>query len=215
MDHFAELARCLNAEFVIGADGRAAYSLLKGRYPSARTLLVKSGGCQEAVIDQIVESCAGDYVLTLDDDERVTPAMLHWLEAEEYRAEKHWGIPWANMWTPTHFIHTKEFWPKFPTRLSVKAMAGGRPKIPHTRSPFGRGVQAPIMIEHHKFTVKDYATRLARAELYDRLRPGAGTGPHFVKYNLPEEVFKKLTLAPIGDGTFRKYTPEELIEVVL
>jgi hypothetical protein len=210
---FAALADRLNAEFLMAADGREAFDRVL--HIEGRKILVRSGGCQEAVLDHMVEKCSGRYVLTLDDDEVVTPAMVAWLEAGEYKAEKHWGIPWANMWTASHFIHTREFWPKFPTRLSVKELAGGRPPVPHTRSPFGRGVQAPVILEHHKFLAKDYATRLERAKLYDRLRPGAGTGPHFIKYQLPERVFKTLTLAPIGDGTFRQWAPEELVTVTL
>lgn len=194
-----KVAGHLFAEFVPVADGEAASRALAdcGHVPYC----VDSAGYIESVLDEAVGFCRGDYVLRLDDDERISPAMVRWLGTRAYLGADHWAFPRANLWGDANSVLVNPpLWPDLQTRLSVKAKAGGRHGV-HDGSPFGTGRIAPAVIEHHKYLVKDRAQREAQARAYDAARPGAGTDPVFWPHMLPEAAFPEgLRLAPLGDG---------------
>lgn len=149
-------------------------------------------GALEYVLDKALTLCGGDYILRLDDDEAMTPAMVEWLKAGLYTGVDHWKFPRLNLWGgESHALKTPPLWPDHQTRLSVRAKAGGRRTI-HAGSPFGGGELAPCAILHKKFLLKSYAERKAITERYERLQKGAG----LAVFSVPEDV---LTPAQLSD----------------
>jgi hypothetical protein len=200
----ASLAHRLSAQLVLGTDGVEAYRVLhhSADVDDADLIRVESRGCLEDVHDQVLNACDGAYVLRLDDDEAATPAMQQWLERRDYEAHDHWKFARAHLWGgPDEFIVSNQLWPDHQTRLSVRAKAGGRTAI-HCGSPFGGGELAPVVLAHHKFLVKSIAERRAVARRYDAIQPGAGTGG-MLAFNVPEDAYDQVTLAPIGEGQLR------------
>ncbi len=194
---FADLARVVNGELVIGADGADAFAtMLAAPLHTGRPRMIvelASKGYIESVLDEALAACHGDYILRLDDDELASPAMITWLQHGRYRAEKHWKFPRAHLWGDRELcIMNAPLWPDHQTRLSVREMAGERRGI-HCGSPFGGGVLAPCLIEHYKFIVKSSEERRAIAATYDRVMSGAGTGG-FLPFNLPEQAYPQGTL---------------------
>ena len=193
--------RLEEAEFVVAVDGdeNAVASVQELLRPLAGVLQVESKGYIESVLDQAVAACAGEYVLRLDDDERCSPAMEKWLEDQAYVAAPHWKFPRAHVSTDSsrHAIVNPPLWPDHQTRLSLKEKSGGRRTV-HAGSPYGGGKEAPVLIEHWKFRVKDASERRRIAEVYDSVTPGYGTGG-MKAFNLPEEVFTDFVLRPIAE----------------
>lgn len=194
-----DLARRVDAEFVIGADGRTASYRAHAQFHYARILELNSKGWLESVHDECVEQCTTPYILRLDDDEKTSPAMTEWLMDRCYRAADHWKFPRANMWTAHTFINSPQLWPDHQTRLSVKSKATGRTSI-HAGSPHGGGRVAPVAIEHYKFVVKTYIERAKIAHSYDKVQLGLGTGG-MKAFNLPEDVYDEIPLEAWGDGS--------------
>lgn len=200
----AEDADHMGAEFVLVVDGTSTWPMLSflpeaGDWQLRR---VQSAGYIESVLDEAIGYCDGDYVLRLDDDERISPALLAWLEGRHYEAADHWAFPRANLWGDAESVLVNPpLWPDLQTRLSIKAKAGGRHGV-HDGSPFGTGRIAPAVIEHHKYLIKSREVREAQAHGYDALRPGAGTDPAMWPYMVPEAAYERvgLRLAPLGDG---------------
>lgn len=201
----SQLSEDLNAELVLAADGAEAADVLGAMFwagPVTRIVPVESKGYLESVHDEAVSRCTRRYVLRLDDDERVSPAMQRWLFRAEYGMADHWKFPRANLWGDAqHYIDAAPLWPDHQTRLSVRKKAGGRNTI-HCGSPFGGGELAPVAIEHHTFLIRGRAERMCRALERDRIQPGAGTGG-FLPFNCPEDVYDPIPLAKLGDGTVR------------
>lgn len=188
------LADHLGAEFVVGVDGGGEIPLDKGWFDSRVDL--QSNGCIESVLDQAIAACSGEYVLRLDDDERVSEAMFTWLSEGRYHDADHWAFPRMHLWPDEeHYITSEPLWPDLQTRLSVKAKAGGRTAV-HQGSPYGTGRVADVAIEHHKFLVRDLAEREALVEHYERLQPGAGSD-HFARFSVPERYSDHLTTAAV------------------
>jgi len=142
-------------------------------------------GYLEACLDRAVRGCADGYILRLDDDERVSHEMWVWLMERRYRTAEHWSFPRANLYPDDRHRLGGRFWPDFQTRLSVKALSGGRHRI-HTGSPFGAGQVAPVVIEHHKLLVRSLEERQAQAAWYDRIKAGAGTSLTYGPLQTPE-----------------------------
>lgn len=183
----------LGAEVVCAADGAEAVERLQRLGLPVRVVPVISKGYLESVLDEAVAACTGDYVLRVDDDERLGPGMVTWLAAGGYAAHDHWKFPRMHLWGDTMtWIVTPHLWPDWQTRLSVKAKSGGRPAV-HQGSPFGGGEEAPddVYLEHHKFLVKPAEVRRRIAQGYDRFSPGFGTGD-MKPFSLPEEVYDRV-----------------------
>ena len=142
-------------------------------------------GSIEAVLDDAIDKCPDGYILRLDDDERCSDAMRDWLHAGEYRKHDHWTFRRAHLYPDADtFVTARPLWPDWQTRLSVKAKAGGRRRL-HQPSPFGSGVAAPVVIEHHKFLVRTEDERRELVERYESMQAGAGANFHV--FSLPEE----------------------------
>lgn len=182
-----------DCEVVLGADGADAYDVLQD-WPSYAheegvdvvVVAVQSQGYIESVLDDVLTACQGDYVLRIDDDERVSPALAQWLRDGQYLTDDHWKFSRAHLWPDLqHYVSTPPLWPDHQTRLSVRAKAGGRTTI-HAGSPFGGGRLAPAVLEHHKFIVRSLREREAIAARYDQIARGAGTSSNMKPFQLPD-----------------------------
>lgn len=180
-----DVASAVGAEFVVAADGKIARDVINasGLDPD-RTITVFSRGYIESVLDTALTATSGRYVLRLDDDERVSVAMLGWLADRQYEKADHWKFPRAHMWGDRdHYVSSQPLWPDHQTRLSIRDKAGGRQSV-HAGSPFGGGVLAACAIEHDRFLVRDRAAREELIRHYDGVAAGAGS--HFRSFYVPE-----------------------------
>jgi hypothetical protein len=198
-----------SVELVIAGDGVAANHVLTSwtktvpelQAAKPRVLGVVAEGFIESVLDLVVRSCVGRWVLRLDDDERCSPAMVRWLVEERYKAEQHWKFARAHLWgNPKTVIRNMQLYPDHQTRLSLLEMSGGRNHI-HAGSPYGGGVLAPCVIEHHKFLIRSLDERLVIADRYDRIQQGAGRLGGMAMFQIPESCDLSTTrYVPLGDG---------------
>lgn len=157
------LAQLLDVEMVFAADG--CFDALEALERDV-VLKVTSKGYIESVLDEAVAACSGKYVLRLDDDEAVSPAMEAWLKEKTYLLRDHWCFPRFHLYPdPQHAVVTPPYFPDWQTRLSLKAMSGGRPNV-HEPSPYGVGTVATVGIEHYELLVKTQAERAALAKKY-------------------------------------------------
>jgi len=148
-----------------------------------------SDGTIEGVLDEALNHCTAPFVMRLDDDERMPPETIEWLRTEEWMREPVWAFPRLNLWgDEQHFIKAAPLWPDLQTRLTTREKAGGRQGV-HDGSPFGTGRIADVAIEHHKFLVRDRAARQEIARRYESARPGAGFGPTYLPFGLPEDFY--------------------------
>jgi hypothetical protein len=189
------LANDLDAELVFGADGQDAYTELTRRSwsTSVQIFPVKSGGCLEGALDQVIPACTRANILRLDDDEKVTPALQEWLTQRLWTGVDLWKFPRLNLYGDSaHALKVSPLWPDHQTRLSSKAKAGGRVRI-HDGSPFGGGELAPVALAHHKFLCKTLEERREISTNYERLQPGAGKD--MLVFSVPEDVLTPAQLA--------------------
>ena len=183
---------------MLGARFRLVTDRLDHREPwmPQDTVLARSAGYLESVLDLAVASCPPGYVLRLDDDERATPDMLGWLAPGNYREHDHWAFPRLNLWPDSHhYITNPPLYPDLQTRLSVREKSGGRRGV-HDGSPHGTGALAPVAIEHHKFLVRTRRERERLLDRYDRVRPGAGS--RYAMFSVPELYEADLEVARAG-----------------
>lgn len=193
-------ATLLRAELVIVGDGKAGYFMAQNYADVA--CVMYSAGYLESVYNAAVQKCGRDYVLRLDDDETISPALMAWLSEEKYLSGDLWTFPRCNLWGDRdHFITNSPLWPDIQTRLGKKGLMGGRYHI-HEGSAHGTGQIAPCAILHHKFIVKSRPERERIAAKYDSVRPGAGTGQTYAPFGLPEACYNKLDIALTGSGSF-------------
>ncbi len=213
LTHLARDARDLRAEMVISCDGRDAVSRLSAevlpgwtgsRERGPRYVLHSclSQGYVESVLDQAIVSTHGDYILRIDDDESISPAMLAWLLAGAYESHPNWSFPRQHLWRTSEgaigHLDTPHHFPDYQTRLSTRALAGGRHGI-HQGSVHGMGEIAPVCVVHHKYLVRSYADRLRIARGYDAYHEGYGTGD-MRAFSLPEDVYPTARLCDPGEG---------------
>jgi hypothetical protein len=187
LHNLTHLAEACGAECVIAVDGDESVlpDIIKDTTKVAR---VKSAGYVESVLEDAIRFTTGDYILRLDDDERASVAMANWLRHQMYTSADHWSFPRVHLWgDQRHALSTPLLWPDPQTRLSIRAMAGGRSVI-HAASPFGLGQMAPCAIEHHKFLVKTLDERREIAARYEARQPGTGSGL-FLAFSCPEDYY--------------------------
>lgn len=150
----------LGAEFVLVRDG----------------VDVHSQGYLESVLEEAIARTHGDYILRVDDDEKISPAMKRWLATKEYEMHQHWSFSRVHFWRDPHtVILAKYYFPDIQTRLSTRAMSGGRNEI-HAGSPWGAGRIAPVALEHWVYLVKTYEERIETAKKYMSIKFGADGG---------------------------------------
>lgn len=200
LSQFRALANDLSSEFVIAGDGTRGMALAQ-QYAD-RAIPVETIGIQESHIAIVAGECRGDWILKLDDDESLSPAMRDWLQAREWERgeEKGFGFPYAWLWGDArHFITTPPFWTDAHVRLLKKEIAQTWGTGMHAGNPMTART-IPVAHLHHKFLVKSLDERKEVARRYDALLDGAGTGEHFGKFTLPEIFCKRLWVREVGDG---------------
>jgi len=197
------LATILNCEFVIGLDGENAQSGCLRKFADvAIDLPAHDVPLQEMVSDLAVNACSGDYVLRLDDDEVVSPALETWLRQKKYESGNLFAFPRVYMYPDKyHTLCNDGIYPDLQTRLGLKQNMLGINFI-HAGNPNGCGQVVPYAIEHHKLLVKSYEQRKEIADRYEAIREGAGTLPHYARYNMPELIYDKLETQDYFDGDY-------------
>lgn len=157
------LAQLLGAEMVFAAD--SCFDTLEANIRDV-VVSVKSEGYIESILDVAVGACSGRYILRLDDDEAVSPAMERWLQAQTYLTKDHWCFPRFHLFPDVqHSVITPPYFPDWQTRLSTAEKSGGRPKV-HAASPFGMGTIACVGIEHYELLAKTQEERARLAQHY-------------------------------------------------
>lgn len=179
-----DLARTLEAEFVLVADGPTAAETLRDQV-APPTLEVTSEGYLESVYEQAVAACRGDYIFRLDDDEAASPELVKWLAIGAYQAAPQWRFERRHFWgREGQYITNYQLSPNFQTRVSHRDVAGGRTTI-HAASPWGNGHPGFGAIWHYKFLLRSREERAAQAAHYEAISPGAASGK-FTAFTLPE-----------------------------
>lgn len=201
-------SQSLNCECVLVADGSDAALRLRSLGTSSafkfseccKVGLVESKGYIESVLDQALSFTTGEYILRIDDDERLSAGMFEWLLDGSYLSSPHWKFARAHVWHDNTYILDHPLWPDHQTRLSVRELSGGRNTI-HCGSPHGGGKLAPVAIEHWKFMVKSLEQRQAIVDRYERLQPGAGN--NFKVFSVPESVLSNMNTEPLANANLR------------
>lgn len=200
LDEFGELARELSAEYVIAGDHEQGYEMAR-RYADL-PIRVDTQGLQEHMVAEVAAQCFGDWVLKLDDDETVSPALREFMLFYDWwqAGPQAYSFPYAWLWgDENHFITSPPFWVDPHGRLMRKAMMQDWPTGVHQNNPH-TGVLVPVALCHHKFLVKSMAERREVARRYDGFVRGAGTGEYYGKFTLPEIYCDGLTVREVGAG---------------
>jgi len=199
------LARGLGAEMVVAHDVPPSQVMPAG----VVYVPVTSKGYMESVLDEAVAACSGDYILRVDDDERCSPALVEWLKDEKYRQSDSWHFPRVNLWKNTStMILNEPLYPDWQTRLTTKALAGGRGAI-HSQA-IKPGARAKVCVEHHQFLVKSLDERRVKNARYEAAQPGAGKD--FLMYSCPEDYYDALDIGYYEHGKdplFHRWTSTE------
>ena len=197
------LARTLDAEFVLGLDGKAAQeSDMRKFADKVVDLPAHDVPLLEKVLDIAIEACTGKYVLRLDDDEVVSSALEDWLKTGAYQNGGLFAFPRVYMWgDDQHVLANEGMWPDLQTRLGLKSLMFGVNSI-HAGNPNGTGLVVPYALEHHKLLVKSYAERKQIADRYEAVKPGAGYSFTYGRYNTPEDIYGELIVKPYTDGNY-------------
>jgi hypothetical protein len=196
-----DLANRLGVELVLGLDKEAAQA---AGYPCHRSVNLNSRLIQEEIMDQAVDACPDGYILRLDSDEVVSPALEKWLASGKYAeiGARVYAFPRVYMWGDERHILTNDgIWPDLQTRLGRKECMYGVNQI-HAGNRHGTGQVIPYALEHHNLLVKDRPMREAIAHKYESVRAGAGTRPEYARYNLPEHFYPHLTVKEYGEGDY-------------
>ena len=203
VNRMIRLARTLGAEFVLGLDGELAQKSNMRRFADkVIDLPAHDIPLQETVLDIAIESCAGKYVLRLDDDEVVSPALEDWLKTGAYQNGGLFAFPRVYMCPDgQHVLANEGMWPDLQTRLGLKSLMFGVNSI-HAGNPNGTGLVVPYALEHHKLLVKSYAERKRIADRYEAIKPGAGYSFTYGRYNTPEDIYEELIVKPYTDGNY-------------
>jgi hypothetical protein len=179
------VAKRIGAQLYLGLDRGVAQA---ADYPCDESIWVTCHGLQEEVADFCVSQCPPGWVLRLDDDEVISPALEAWLGYERYLHERSglYAFPRVYQWgDETHIICNDGIYPDLQTRLGLRDMMFGYNHI-HAGNPRGTGAVVKCAIEHHKLLVKDLPARMAIAKRYEAIRPGAGLSEVYGRYNTPE-----------------------------
>lgn len=201
LEKFRDLAQVCEAEYVIAGDRAAGFEMAQ-RFAD-RAIPVETSGIQESHIAQVARQIEADWILKLDDDESISSALWQWLVAGGWQQGERnvYSFPTAWLWGDEgHFITSFPFWPDPHARLMKRECFFDWGTGMHAGNPHGVGWIVHAALWHHKFLVKDMPERLAVARRYDALRPGAGTGPYYGKFTLPEVFCRELVVREVGDG---------------
>lgn len=195
------LAARLDCELVLGLDHETAQN---AGYPCHRSVNLNSQQIQEEIMDQAVDICPDGYILRLDSDEVVSPALERWLASGKYAeiGARVYAFPRVYMWGDERHILTNDgIWPDLQTRLGRKECMYGVNQI-HAGNRHGTGMVIPYALEHHNLLVKDRPTREAIAHKYESIRAGAGSRPEYARYNLPEMFYPEMLVKDYTEGDY-------------
>ncbi len=199
-------ADALNAVFAVALDTKDGWGNLPNVQELAHNVIfVKSDGYVESVIKRAYSAVQTNWCLRLDDDEEMSPALFDWIRGRHYLDESAWHIPTMALYPDKErFITNEPLYPDVHIRLTSWRHYSQIAEAIHAGQPF-MAAMTDKAIFHHKYLVESYQDRIAKAAHYDSIKEGAGTGTH-KPFTLPEEVFEKAIVAPIGDGTAFKPT---------
>jgi hypothetical protein len=200
---FRKLADRLGAELVLDLNrDKADTSPFRGI--ADKEIETKPDTLQDLVLDMAIGECSGDYVLRMDNDESVSPALADWLATSDYQNAELFTFPRVYFWGDTsHYLNNPGMFPDLQTRLGRKELMTGCTSI-HAGNPNGPGMVIPLALEHHNLLVKDLAKRREIAALYESISPGAGSKPEYARYNLPEDFYPEFELMEYTNrGDFR------------
>jgi len=181
LTEMVSLAKSLNAEFVLGADGKEE----KARQYTDKVVPVKSKGYLESVLQEVLDACTGDYVFRLDDDEMVSNSLYTWFKTTELTSPTYSFYRYELYKDENHYITHHSLFPSVSPRLTTKEWAICKDIIHGHFVPYGTVVKQPIL--HHKFLVKTYEERLEIATRYEGVTKNAGLGSYRV-WTLPEDI---------------------------
>ena len=202
LSHMRDLSDDIGAEFVVGYDTLYGIGGMEMAQKYADMMcIVKSKGYLESVLQDVIDAAGGIWILRLDDDEMVTPAMWKWLKDKEYESGKSqiWSFPEATLFPSTmSFISSTPFWPDIHPRLQTWRYAQWD-RNPHGGAKHGPGVTAPVAIAHHKLLVKTIGERRAIWEQRDK---GKARDEIHASMSVPEDNYDELTIHPLSDGYF-------------
>lgn len=197
LGNIGSIARQLQAEFVVGVDGIREWPA-----PLEWSVLpIQSNGYVESALNQLARHTHGQWILRLDDDESISPAMFEWLKERKYLGYPAWAFPTMALWgTKDKFIVSDPFWPDTHVRLTARHLAADWPDEPHGKPKWVKQAKvAPAAILHHKFLLKNYEERRRIADTYESKMEGGGHGRRLI-YNCPEDVVDYVDLMPVLDG---------------
>ena len=203
IERMKELSVHLNAELVLGLDREKAQTA-PFRHLADVAVDVTANLLQEDVMNSVLDSCSGEWVLRLDDDETVSEALHDWLKSDGYLHAKQrlYAFPRVYLYPDTkHFITNENIYPDLQTRLGLKPLMYGFNFV-HAGNPNGTGAVVPYALEHHKLLVRTLGQRREIAARYEQCRPGAGSRPEYARYNLPEDFYHELKTSNYGNGDF-------------
>jgi hypothetical protein len=208
-EHFlcemSDLSFRLHCEFIVGLDNFENMRTLDAIHWIGHKIIhlppheVK---LQECVLDEAIKACSGDYILRLDDDEKVSRSLEMWLMNKDYESGNLFSFPRVYMYPDTkHILCNEGMFPDLQTRLGRKELMFGVNSI-HAGNPNGCGAIINKAIEHHKLIIKTLDERQEIKQRYDAIRPGAGSSRGYAMFNTPEEVFEQLEVREYSDGNY-------------
>lgn len=197
------LADKLGCEFVVGMD-KTESKAIKILADVAVKLPEHEVELQECVLDKAIEMCTGDYILRLDDDEKVSSALEHWILSRAYHLGELFAFPRVYMYPDTkHVLANDGVYPDLQTRLGKKEKMYGVNHI-HAGNPHGTGLVIPYAIEHHNLIAKSYKERQKIADRYESIKPGCGRSNTYGRYLIPEDIYPELIIKDYYDGDYSK-----------
>jgi len=197
-----DTANRIQARLILGLDGEKAQA---AGYPCHASMNLQAVSLQEDVADEAVKACPDGWILRIDDDEVISPALEKWLKEDGYLTAKQalYAFPRVYMWgDEKHILVNDGMWPDLQTRLGWKPYMLGYSYV-HAGNPNGTGAIVPYAIEHHKLLVLSHEERKEISYRYENLRPGAGTLPQYARYNLPEMFYEVFETKEYTDGDYR------------
>lgn len=180
----ADLAQRCAGVFIITADGEEAFDRVI-RSGIRVELVNRSEGHLHQIVGDLVAAQRSEYMLCLDDDERCTEKLEHWLVGERYRTQPMWRFPRAWLWQDaTHFLAKKPHWPDHQTRLGRTDSVYVPTRI-HAGWLRGNHLVStcPHAIEHHKLLIRTKEDRERAVEEYESIRLGAGKPEYYLPEN--------------------------------
>lgn len=181
------LAGHLGAEVVLGLHGERAHRQFQGSDSEHLRTVSVEGRYLEEMLNPVLAHCTGDYILRLDDDERVPDLMRAWLRAGEYKAHDSWFFPRVHFWPDLqHAICTQPNFPDFQGRLTTREKST-RPTVLHAGQPYP-AYRAPVYFEHHAFLAKSKEERRAITAHYESILTGQPFPVEQVDVVWPEDV---------------------------